>query len=105
MHTYYKMESPTKYANIDFYMRWVNLATSDIIKYWCQEPANFYHQPYAVYLTKILMDVYQYLITMRCRLHGGKNIEVFKEKWIYMFNMVVTCGNIFNQLDILSFEL
>jgi len=43
MHTYYKMESPTKYANIDFYMRWVNLTTSDIIKYWCQEPANFYH--------------------------------------------------------------
>jgi len=69
------------------------------------KPVKFHHHPSVVYPTNILKDVYQYLISMCCWLHGCKNTEVFEENWIYMFNMVVTRGKILNWEDILSFEL
>lgn len=45
------------------------------------------------------------MIVMFFRLHGRKNVEVFEENWIYMFNMVVTRGRAFNWIDIFSYEL
>lgn len=91
MQIYYKMINPTKYANDNFYMRWAHLNTSDVIKPWCQEPTKFRHHPSTVYQKKVLRNIYQYLIGMYCRLYGCKNVEVLKENWIYMLNMVVTC--------------
>jgi len=58
MQAYYKMQMPTKYDNNDFYARWDELDTSDIIKSKCQEPAKFHHHPSVVYLTSILKGVY-----------------------------------------------
>lgn len=57
MQTYYNMLRPTKYENNDFYIRWVDLNTSDIINYWCREPAKFHHDLSIVYTTRIHKDV------------------------------------------------
>ena len=57
MKMYYKIFRPTKYANDDFYIRWVDLDTSNIIKSQCQEPAKFLHHPYVVYPTNIIIYV------------------------------------------------
>lgn len=99
------MIKPTEYENDIFYMRWVDLDTSDIIKSWCQDPTKFHYHPSAVYLINILKDVNQYLITMYYQWYGCNNIEVLEENLIYTLNIVVTRDRVFKLVDILSYEL
>jgi len=96
MHKYYKMLRTAKYVNIDFYTRWADLDTSDIIKSWCQNLVRFLHFPSTFDLTNIIRDAYQCLIEMCYYLHGHMNIEVYEENWIFMLNIAVTRGEVFN---------
>lgn len=105
MKTYYKRLKPTKYENDYFYMRWLDLDTSDIIKSWCHDSTKFHHCMYVVYPTNILRDIYMYFIVMWCQWHGRKNVEVFEGNWIYMLHIMVTHGKDFNWTDVFSFEL
>ena len=81
----------------------LDLDTSDIIKSWFREPSNFRHHPFASYLTKILRDVYKYLIVMCFQLHGCKNAEVRRIRYIcstWWYSMVeFSIGNIYCHLN------